>query len=151
MKVTYKKEDPTYADFVKRIFFQYKTNELMAHQWPKQMLIPILEAQFASQEMGYSMQFPNAEKMILMIRDKAIGRLLLDKGKTYHIVNITLDDEFQGQSIGTAILKDIIDKAKNEKKQVTLKVHKNNPAFRLYKRLGFEVSDEDEIFYSMKY
>lgn len=151
MKVTYKKEDPTYADFVKRIFFQYKTNELVAHQWPKQMLIPILEAQFASQEISYNAQFPNAERLILMLRDKAIGRLLLDKSEAYHIVNIIIDDEFQGKSIGTAVLKDIIEKAKNEKKQVTLKVHKNNPAFRLYKRLGFEVSGEDQIFYSMKY
>ncbi len=149
MKVTYKKDDQTFADFVKRIFFQYKTNELNAYQWPEQMLIPILETQFAAQEMAYKMQFPNAESLILMIRDKAIGRLLLDKSTTYHIINLTIDNEFQGQSIGTAILKDIIEKAKEEKKKVTLKVHRHNPAIRLYQRLGFEKTKEDEVYVSM--
>jgi ribosomal protein S18 acetylase RimI-like enzyme len=149
MKVTLKKADQNYVDFAKKIFFQHKTNELNAHQWPDQVLLPILENQFNAQEIAYKIKFPNAERFFLMLKDLPVGILLLNKDKSYHIINIIIDSQFQGQKIGTSVLSDIIEHAKTENKQVTLKVDRRNPALRLYMRLGFEITTEDEIYVSM--
>ena len=49
------------------------------------------------------------------------------------------------------IIKDILTESDKKYKPVYLEVDKVNPAFNLYKRLGFEISSEDEIRFTMKY
>ncbi|MGH2609984.1 MAG: GNAT family N-acetyltransferase [Tepidiformaceae bacterium] len=63
--------------------------------------------------------------------------------------NIELDPRFQGQGIGTAILRDIQLDAARSGLDVRLQVLKVNPARRLYERLGFEVTGETETHWQM--
>jgi hypothetical protein len=67
------------------------------------------------------------------------------------IINISLLPAFHGNGIGTKIIRDVIADADIKKKHVCLEVDKINPAFNLYKRLGFEIITQDEIKYSMRY
>jgi GNAT superfamily N-acetyltransferase len=50
----------------------------------------------------------------------------------------------QGQGIGTEVLQILIEEARRAGKSVTLGVVKINPARRLYERLGFQCTHEDE-------
>ena len=46
--------------------------------------------------------------------------------------------EFRGKSVGTALLKALIDSARSQEfAQLSLSVESDNPALRLYERLGF--------------
>lgn len=63
---------------------------------------------------------------------------------------IYLDRPFQRQGIGTRVVQIIIDEARREGKAVTLGVVKNNPARRLYERLGFRATREDEYKFYMR-
>jgi ribosomal protein S18 acetylase RimI-like enzyme len=55
-----------------------------------------------------------------------------------------IDAPFQRQGIGSKVLHDIIQEAAAANQAVTLGVVKINPARRLYERLGFRATHEDE-------
>lgn len=78
-----------------------------------------------------------------------VGCILLtnkDDGKL--LDEIYLDKEFRNKGIGTSIIKDII----NNNDIVYLWVYKENEkAISLYKKLGFNVIDETESRYYMRY
>ena len=57
---------------------------------------------------------------------------------------IFVDAPFQRRGIGTEVLRRIIDEASSRKLPVRLAVVKFNPSRRLYERLGFRVTHEDE-------
>jgi ribosomal protein S18 acetylase RimI-like enzyme len=56
----------------------------------------------------------------------------------------------QGQGIGEQVLRTILSAAQADGLPVSLKVLKNNPARRLYERVGFETVDEDELQFLMR-
>jgi GNAT superfamily N-acetyltransferase len=57
---------------------------------------------------------------------------------------IYLDPPFHRQGIGTRVLQLLIDEARRQSKAVTLGVVKINPARRLYERLGFRITHDEE-------
>ena len=61
--------------------------------------------------------------------------------------NICIAPEFQGKGLGTTIINQILNE--NKHKNIYLKVFKQNPAIRLYKRLGFENCEELEHHFKM--
>ena len=65
----------------------------------------------------------------------------------FEIGNICIIPEYQNKGIGTAILKELLEK--NVDKNVTLQYFKSNPVGRLYERLGFKVVGETEYHYQM--
>lgn len=72
-----------------------------------------------------------------MTRDDALflGQLFVEAG-------------FQRRGIGTQVMHRLIDEAARSGQAVTLGVVKTNPALRLYQRLGFRIThDDDRKFY----
>jgi GNAT superfamily N-acetyltransferase len=61
-----------------------------------------------------------------------------------------LDGRFQGRGIGTRVVQIVIEEAKRDRKAVTLGVVKINPARRLYERLGFIITHDDEHKFYMR-
>ena len=86
---------------------------------------------------------------IIMLRDKKIGFYngeVLNNGN-YEVGNICIIPEYQGQGIGTKILKDILNKYKNM--NIEIQYFKQNPVGKLYKELGFIPNGETEYHYQM--
>ena len=85
----------------------------------------------------------------IKVDNKIIGCLLLtnkDDGK--QIDEIYLEEEYRNKKIGTNIIKEII----NNNDIVYLWVYKENKrAISLYKKLGFNIIEETETRYYMKY
>lgn len=65
--------------------------------------------------------------------------------------NIELAPRFQGQGIGTVILRDIQLDAAKRGLGVQLQLLKVNPARRLYERLAFEVTGESETHWQIQW
>jgi GNAT superfamily N-acetyltransferase len=63
---------------------------------------------------------------------------------------IFIDAPFQRRGIGTGIIHRVIDQADRANQPVTLGVVKTNPARRLYERLGFRVTHEDDRKFYMR-
>ena len=85
----------------------------------------------------------------IIVNNKIVGCLLLinkDDGKL--LDEIYLEEEYRNKGIGTEIIKDIL----NNNDIVYLWVYKENKkAISLYKKLGFNVIEETESRYYMKY
>jgi len=60
------------------------------------------------------------------------------------IAQMFVDRPFQRKGIGTEVMKRLIGEATELKQTVRLNVVKINPARRLYERLGFRVTHEDD-------
>ena len=65
-------------------------------------------------------------------------------------LGIALRPEYRGQGIGTALLKHLLESAKNLYPAISLSVSPNNPAMRLYERLGFVTVDVRNEYPVMK-
>jgi ribosomal protein S18 acetylase RimI-like enzyme len=63
---------------------------------------------------------------------------------------IYLDRPFQRQGFGTRVMQIVIEEAQQQSKAITLSVVKINPARRLYERLGFRTTGEDEYKFYMR-
>ena len=58
--------------------------------------------------------------------------------------------EYRGKGIGTELMSRVLHIAGNKYKAVSLNVSEENPAMRLYKRLGFEIHHNDGTSVIMK-
>ena len=67
-----------------------------------------------------------------------------------YLEQIFVDADFQRRGIGTEIIVGLIDTAAKAGQPVTLGVVKTNPARRLYERLGFRISHQDERKFYMR-
>ncbi len=75
---------------------------------------------------------------------------VVEEDDSYVIKRIEIFREYQNRGIGTKILRDLLKRAKQQKKAVRLRVFKINPAQRLYQRLGFQITGETETHYQMQ-
>ena len=85
---------------------------------------------------------------LIIVNENNVGCVLVRTYKDGHLLDeIYLESAYRNQGIGTSIICDIL-------KQYTIVYlwvyKKNHKAIRLYKRLGFEVSEETETRYLMK-
>ena len=87
---------------------------------------------------------------IIFVDDKKAGFINGDDldENTYVQGNICLLPEFQNMGIGTSLLSQICEDHINQ--NISLKVFKQNPAKRLYERLGFMVTGETKSHFLMK-
>lgn len=85
----------------------------------------------------------------IIVDNKIAGCLLLtDKDNDILLDEIYLEEEYRNRGIGTNIIKEVI--SKND--TIYLWVYKENKrAITLYKKLGFNVIEETESRYYMKY
>ncbi len=85
----------------------------------------------------------------IIVDDKVVGCLLLtDKDDGTLLDEIYLEEKYRNKGIGTNIIKEVI----NNNDIIYLWVYKENvQAISLYKKLGFNVIEETESRYYMKY
>jgi GNAT superfamily N-acetyltransferase len=82
---------------------------------------------------------------------RAIGLLkLVREGDPWLVEQVQLVPGVQGQGVGAAILRRVVDEAGAAGAGLELSVLKRNPARRLYERLGFVIRDEDDHSFTMR-
>ena len=69
---------------------------------------------------------------------------------TLFLGQLFVDRTLRGRGIGTQLIKGLIEEAARAGRAVTLGVVKSNPALRLYERLGFRTTHEDERKFYMR-
>jgi ribosomal protein S18 acetylase RimI-like enzyme len=67
------------------------------------------------------------------------------KGNELFLAQLSVHSALRRQGIGTDVVKGLIEEAARAGQPVTLGVAKTNPALRLYERLGFHTTHEDEL------
>ncbi|MUK31888.1 GNAT family N-acetyltransferase [Aliivibrio fischeri] len=97
-------------------------------------------------------QFEDAK--IIELDNKAIGLFkvtYLSESNQLYIAQIQIEPEYQGLSVGSYLINQVINEAYKNKQSVSLNVLKSNPAQKLYSKLGFKKVGESETEFNMEY
>ncbi len=103
------------------------------------------------QRQFYAQEWQKLKPSVILYDNKRIGTICVwNDDESLHIERFYIQPEYQNKGIGSHLVKTILDKADKEGLMAKLHVLKINPAVSLYKRLGYEVTGEDEIMYQME-
>jgi GNAT superfamily N-acetyltransferase len=150
MSVTLRSAHPDDEEFLYELFCETMGNEF-ASLHPTQR-DAILRMQFKAQLLTYSTEFPAAEHQIIMLGDRAIGRVLVERNATENRgIDIALLAEYRNGGIGRLLVQELLDEAARANKPFRISVVKTNPALHLYQRLGFKTTGDTGIQFLMEW
>lgn len=133
--------------FLSKLYASTRRDELAPTGWSDDQKRLFLAQQFAAQHSHYTQHYAGAERLVITVGGGPIGRLYLARWQDEHrIVDVALMPEACGRGYGTAILGDAADEAFAAGKRASIHVEKNNPAKRLYLRLGFTVVEDKGVY-----
>lgn len=140
-------------EFMEKVYVETRREEFAACGFDDLQINSILEMQFRMQTESYKMQFPDAENSVIQIDETRVGRLIVYRtAEEIRLVDIAVLPEFRRSGIGSFLIGNLQNEAKNEKKSMTLQVlQANEKAFKLYERFGFKVTGNDEIYTAMSW
>jgi ribosomal protein S18 acetylase RimI-like enzyme len=112
---------------------------------PLAALRALLDQQLAAQRAGFGNSYPDAEHLLIMRQDAAVGRLIVslrharDGELSLVVIDILISNAARSTGIGTAVLRSL-ERAATAlgARQIELSVlHSNAGARQLYRRLGY--------------
>ncbi|MBS0206161.1 MAG: GNAT family N-acetyltransferase [Planctomycetes bacterium] len=125
-------------EFLYRCYASTRTEELSVVPWSDADKDQFLRMQFHAQSDHYEKHYRQAQFQVILVDEVPAGRLYVDRWpKEIRIVDITLLPAFRGHGIGSTLLQTLIEESESAGKPLSIHVEKNNPAMRLYLRLGF--------------
>lgn len=150
MPVSLRPVYPDDEDFLYELFCQTLGDDLTALDAAQRDAI--LTMQFKAQLQTYSAQFPRADHQIIMLDDRVIGRVLVERAEAEHRgVDIALLPEYRSGGIGTMLIQELLDEAASAGKPFRISVVRTNPALHLYERLGFKTAGESVTHFMLEW
>lgn len=145
--VSYRSMCPDDMPFLCALYRSTREGELARTPWTEAQKREFIEMQFAAQHAHYQEHYPDAIWLVIEVDSRPVGRLYMERWADEHrIIDIALVPHMRGNGIGQAILEDLLEDAKNENKAVGIHVEKDNPAMRLYRRLGFQTIADKGVY-----
>lgn len=147
LRPTFPQDEKFLHDLLYENFFE----KLHAHLWDPKIREPLIRMQINGQRSSYAAQYPTADNAVIVLDDKPIGRIIIDRGPQFHtLVDITIAKKHRRAGIGTILVKSICMEADLMRKPTRLHVDVANPARQLYLRLGFRMIEDLQINWLME-
>lgn len=139
--------------FLYHLYASTRANELAVYGWSPAQQESFLQLQFRAQKQHYE-AYQNTTHYIIEHTDqvfgqpqtRAIGRLLTSRpggaDNEIRLMDIALLPDQRGNGIGTALVQWLQAEARCNNQPVRLHVAPENPARRLYERLGFQLIED---------
>ncbi|HWX53740.1 MAG TPA: GNAT family N-acetyltransferase [Verrucomicrobiae bacterium] len=152
MEISLRPFRPEDQEVLFAIYASTRREEVAAWGWPAAQQDAFLRMQFKAQQGGYAATYPDAEHQIVCAGAQPIGRILVERASGgLHLVDIALLAEHRGQGIGTMLLRRLTEESDRQRVPVRLQVQTTNVgARRLYERLGFRATGENQIYCEME-
>jgi ribosomal protein S18 acetylase RimI-like enzyme len=133
--------------FLFGLYASTRAEEVAASGWPPEAQAAFLQQQFQAQHHHYQTYYPDAEWLVVEREGAAVGRLYVEEWPSqFRIIDIALLPEARGKGFGAALIADLFAGARAVGKRVSIHVEKNNPAMRLYHRLGFAKAEDKGVY-----
>jgi|SRR5579864_126655 len=143
---------PRDQEFLFQLYASTRLPEIAALGWNLAQQEAFLRMQFNAQQSWYDTAYAGAEHGIVIVDAKPVGRLLVQHGAEATIlVDISLIPEYRGRGLGTILMGNLLNDCRNSGLPVRLQVLKTNPAQRLYERVGFRRTSEDQLYFQMEW
>ncbi len=151
MKIALRSRGSGDQDFLFQLYASTRDDELSALGWSSAQLDAFLRMQFTAQRRWYETAYPKAQEQIIILGAMPIGRMIVDSNESATtLVDISLLPEHRNRGIGGELLRSLLEQCRQTRTPVKLQVLKNNPAARLYERLAFVKTGEDELYFQME-
>jgi ribosomal protein S18 acetylase RimI-like enzyme len=143
-------------EFLFRLYASTRMHEIAGFGWPAAQQEAFLRMQFDAQRRSYESAYPEAEHQIIEWAGEAIGRIMIFREKVLRekdfmlLVDIALLTEHRGRGIGGQLIRELIQQCSRDRVPLRLQVLKTNPALRLYERLRFTRTGEDQMYVQME-
>lgn len=152
LQIEYQAVEPTDLEFLLRVYVSTRIEEMAITRWPDSKIQPFLRSQFLAQHAYYQEKFKGAHFQIILVNKIPAGRLYWNQSTDeFHVIDIALLPEFRGRGIGGSVMKFILEEAEKSRLATRIHVELNNPAIRLYQRLGFTPLQVDGIYQLMEH
>ena len=141
--------------FLSALYASTRMDEVNQVDWPQEQKTAFLEQQFQAQHQHYQQHFADAEFLLIeqytqkgeQSQWQPIGRLYLDeRSDEIRLIDIALMTGYRNQGLGTNLLQQLFAIAASRDLAVRIHVEKNNPAYRLYQRLGFGMLEDKGVY-----
>ena len=149
--ISYRPFTPADLPFVAELYASTRRWEVALTGWPPEVQEAFLAQQHRAQHAHYSLHYADGEWLIIEREGEAIGRLYTYQSEDeVIIVDISLISSCRALGFGGAILRDLLEAAHGCGKAVSIHVETNNPARRLYERLGFVLVANEGVYDLMR-
>ena len=139
-------------EFLYRLYATTREEELSQVPWSDEEKERFLRSQFDAQHRYYQEQFPDARFDLVLRGDQPIGRLYVDaRAEEIRLIDIALLPGHRGAGLGGRLMKGVLAQGEVAGVPVQIHVEHNNPAMRLYDRLGFEKVEEQGVYWLMRW
>lgn len=150
--VTFRPIRPGDQEFLLRLYASTRAEEMALVDWSAEEKGAFLRSQFEAQRTYYQQQFPDARFDVVLLSGEPAGRLYVDRRPgEVRLIDIALLPEHRGRGIGGALMREILEQAAEATLPVRIHVERNNPALRLYRRLGFESIEDQGVYHLMEW
>ena len=134
-------------DFLRGLYASVRAQELAPIDWSEERKREFTDAQFALQRSHYREHYPGAEFLVVEQGGVPIGRFYLCRFvHEIRVMDIALVEAGRNAGIGTRLMRALLGIADAEGRSVTLHVEPDNPAQRLYRRLGFDLIEQRGVY-----
>lgn len=142
---------PDDLDFLFTLYASTRLREIAAFGWPEAQQQAFLRMQFTAQQRWYESAYEQAEHHIVEQDGVPVGRLMVHRQPVaVTLVDIALLPQHRGRGVGGDLIRQLIHECDQAKLPLRLQVAKGNPALRLYLRLGFAQTGEDQMYIQME-
>ena len=149
--ITVRQMEPADEVVFRRLYAEVREPELRQTGWSVEEKQQFCDSQYSLQDEHYRRHYADFEPWAICKLGAVIGRLYLATfdGKLI-LMDITLATSERGKGIGTSLLEDILSQAVSRQLEMRLHVEPDNPARRLYQRMGFVDIGEAGIYQEMR-
>ena len=151
MTISLRPVRPDDQEFLYRLYVSTRLHEIAGFGWPAAQQEMFFRMQFNAQYRSYEAAYGKAEHQIVEQDGQPAGRMMVLWEKDFALlVDIALLEEHRGRGFGGGLLAELIQQCEGKRVPLRLQVLKTNPARRLYERMGFISTGEDQMYIQME-
>jgi ribosomal protein S18 acetylase RimI-like enzyme len=135
------------------VYASTRADELAQWGWSEAQAGLFLKMQFDAQQRAYRQAWPRADRSVILLPGAVPAGVLTVNREPAEIrlVDIALLPAHRGTGIGTRLLRALMAEASAAHMPLRLSVAKNNPALRLYLRLGFGPTEDGDMYVALEW
>ena len=131
-------------DFLLGLYASTRAEEMARVPWTAEQKDAFVRMQFEAQKRHYAAEYPQSRHDLICADGIPVGRIYLDRDASrFYILDITVLPQHRNAGIGSFLLRQLLQEAAESSKPVNIYVENFNPSLRLFKRLGFQVAEEN--------
>jgi GNAT superfamily N-acetyltransferase len=150
--ITFKAMSDDDMAFLSELYRTTRWQEVQQAPWDDEQRKVFLHQQFTAQHEHYITHYPNAEKLLIIKKNEAIGRIYVDRDEvSICLIDVALMPKYKHRGIGTTLLKELLTEAQKGGKKVLIHVENFNPAYQWYIKHGFQHIEDKGVYQYMEW